>query len=67
VVQLHQDPDPETGGTYTIKRWRVARLSREGEVEEVELRPDNPSFAPLRMSPADGEIRVIAEFLEIVG
>jgi hypothetical protein len=33
----------------------------------VELRPDNPDFKPMRMRRADGEIRVIAEFLEVVG
>ena len=34
---------------------------------KIELRPDNPAFKPLRMKPETGDIRVIAEFLEVVG
>lgn len=38
-----------------------------GAVEEIELRPDNPAHQPWRMRAEDGEIRVVAEFLEVVG
>ena len=41
VVELRDEEDPDTGGRYTLKRWRVARLSPEGHLEEVELCPDN--------------------------
>jgi len=67
VVQLREAADPEHGGSYTLKRWHVVKLASDGGVEEVELRPDNPDFKPMRMRRADGEIRVIAEFLEVVG
>jgi type III restriction enzyme len=67
VVELRGDADPETGGAYTLKRWRVTKTGPGGGASEIELRPDNPSFAPRRLKPADGEIRVIAEFLEVVG
>lgn len=67
VVQLRDEADPETGGKFTLKRWRVVKARPDGWVEEVELRPDNPSYKPMRMRAADGEIRAVAEFLEVVG
>jgi len=45
-VQLREDADPEHGGSYTLKRWHVAKLGSDGGVQEVELRPDNPDFKP---------------------
>ena len=44
----------------------VTKYRDEGAVEEVELRPDNPGFVPKRYAPA-GQLRALAEFLEIVG
>jgi len=67
LVQLRDSADPETGGAYTLKRWRVTATTADGGAGEIELRPDNPTFKPIRMSPDDGDVRVIAEFLEIVG
>jgi len=67
VVELRGDGDPETGGAYTLKRWRVTKTGPDGGATEIELRPDNPSFTSRRTKPADGDIRVIAEFLEVVG
>ncbi len=67
VVQLRDATDPETGGSYTLKRWRVTATSPDGGAADIELRPDNPGFNPIRMRREDGEIRVIAEFLEVVG
>jgi hypothetical protein len=67
VVQLRDATDPETGGSYTLKRWHVASVGKDGGSRDIELRSDNPDFAPIRMRREDGEIRVIAEFLEVVG
>ena len=67
VVQLRDEADPDTGGKYTLKRWRVVKARPNGWVEEVELRPDDPSYKPMRLRAADGEIRAVAEFLEVVG
>jgi hypothetical protein len=65
VVQL-RETDPETGGQYTLKRWRVTKYAADGGVERVELRPDNPDYKVIKLSAKDGEIRPVAEFLEIV-
>jgi type III restriction enzyme len=67
VVQLHEASDPETGGRYTLKRWTVAKWSSAGAVEVVSLRPDNPGFEPIPLTAASGDLRVVAEFLEVVG
>jgi type III restriction enzyme len=67
VVQLREAADPEHGGGYTLKRWHVVKMGTDGGVQEVELRPDNPDFKPMRLRRADGEIRVLAEFLEVIG
>src|ERR1700690_1655198 len=67
VVQLRNATDPETGGSYTIKRWRVTATDPDGGAAEIELRPDNPDFKPIGMRREDGEMRLIAEFLEVVG
>ncbi|WP_437730162.1 hypothetical protein [Sorangium sp. So ce1335] len=65
IVQL-RDEDPDTGGRYTFKRWRVTRLSAEGGVEEVELRADNPAFKARKFRSQGGEMRVVAELVEAV-
>jgi len=57
----------QTGGQYTLKRWKVTQTTGDGGVVEVELRPDNPSFKPKKFSAKDGDLRVVAEFLEVVG
>jgi hypothetical protein len=67
IIQLREATDPETGGQYTLKRWRVTKYSDEGGVQEIELRPDNPGFVAKRYTAKDGELRAVAEFLEIVG
>jgi SOS-response transcriptional repressor LexA len=67
VVRLASDSDPETGA-YTLKRWKVTKLSQGGQVSEVALRPDNRDFEPVILTPESGiDVRVVAEFLETLG
>jgi type III restriction enzyme len=67
IVQLNgKAQDPETG-RYTLKRWRVTRRAPTGEVEEITLGPDNHDFKPIVLTPASGQVRVVAEFMESVG
>ena len=42
-------------------------MRADGGVEQIELVPDNSSFKVMRHRAEDGEIRVVAEFLEVVG
>ena len=67
VVELREGAESDLGGRYTLKRWHVAKLERNGRVTEVELRPDNLPYQSIRLRPADGEIRVVAELLEVLG
>ena len=67
VAQLRTVTDPDTGGTYTLKRWLVAARGEDGSVSAVDLPPDTPPFPPLHLTPDDGDLRVVAEFLEVVG
>ena len=67
VVQLRSsDTDPELGGRYTLKRWRVTKLSDEGGVEEIELAPDNRGFPKRKVTALEGEIRAVAELMSVL-
>ena len=66
IVQLREGTDPDTGGQYTLKRWRVVQLGADGSVMQVELRPDNPGYKSMRYSAKDGDLRAVAEFVEVV-
>ena len=66
VVELREGAESDLGGRYTLKRWRVSKLSADGGVLEVELRPDNRAYRTFCICPGEGEIRVVAEFLEVL-
>jgi SOS-response transcriptional repressor LexA len=51
--------DPETGGAFTVKRYRAFG-------GRVALEPVNAEFAPLVVNDAD-EVRVIAEVVKVLG
>jgi SOS-response transcriptional repressor LexA len=65
LVRLASRADPETGA-YTLKRWKVTKVSGE-EIQEITLRPDNKALKPLHVTPSDNQVRVVAELLETVG
>ena len=67
IVQLNGTAQDAETGRYTLKRWRVTKRSATGEVEEVTLGPDNHDFKPIVLTPAIGDVRVVAEFMETVG
>lgn len=67
VVELRNQTDPDVGGAYTLKRWRASKRTAEGGIAELALVADNPDFGRILLRPQDGEVRVIAEFLEVVG
>jgi len=70
LVELRDAVDPETGERYTVKRyesektpagdsWRHARIT---------LRPLNPAYEPIVLSPSDEErLQVVAEVVEVLG
>jgi len=66
VVELREGAESDLGGRYTLKRWRVVAMDLEGAVTEIELRPDNRSYKTIHLRQSDGEIRVVAELLEVL-
>ncbi|MBI4583214.1 MAG: DEAD/DEAH box helicase family protein [Planctomycetes bacterium] len=71
VLVQHRDiHDPETGGSYTVKRYR---REKEGDGTgswrhtEIRLDPENPEFEPIVLKNVpDDEFRVIAEVVEVL-
>lgn len=70
LVQLRDTTDPETGHRYTVKRYESEKITTDDfwRHERITLKPLNPDFAPIVLTGADdGELQVIAEFLEVLG
>jgi hypothetical protein len=70
VLVEHRDiHDPETGGSYTVKRYRSRKATDAEGWRHVEIRlaPENPEFAPIVLrESAEGEVRVVAELVEVL-
>lgn len=69
LVQLRDSADPETGQSYTVKRYESEKTLQEGSWrhEQIMLRPANPDFEPIFITSADeGEVTVVAELIEIL-
>jgi type III restriction enzyme len=71
LIQHQGLSDPETGGAFTVKRYRSEKtLEEDGNIAttRIELRPDNPEFDPIVLRPEDGsEVSVIAEYVALLG
>ena len=71
VLVQHRDvDDPETGGSYTIKRYAS---EKKGDVAgswrhtEIRLLPEKLDFAPIILRDVrDDEFHVIAELVEVL-
>jgi predicted helicase len=58
--------DPETGGHYTVKRYREEKGP--GGRKRIVLQPENPEFEPIVISPAEAEeVTVIGEVVTVLG
>lgn len=75
LVQHHSLGDPETGGTYTVARYHSVRVAGPPSSDEpgwhhesIQLLPSNPAFPPIAITPEQAaELRVIAEFIRVIG
>ena len=69
LVQLRDAVDPETGASYTVKRYESEK-TRDGDSwrhTTIRLKPLNPDFEPIVLSGADEDnIQVVAEFVDVV-
>lgn len=72
LVQHRDVTDPETGGSYTVKRYQSEKQG-DGEGwqhERITLMPmsSDPQYQPLVLVPKDeGAVRVVAEWVAVVG
>lgn len=70
LVEHHAIADPDTGGSYTIKRYRSQAVPGELDLwrdAEVRLEPDNPAYAPIVLTEVvEDEVRVVAELVEVL-
>jgi len=70
LVQLRDAIDPETGERYTVKRYESEKALSAGSWRHVRitLKPLNPDFEPIILSPEEGErLQVVAELIEVLG
>lgn len=67
LVQYRGVSDPETGGAFTVKRYRSEKIAGEDgdwRHERITLEPINPDYEPLVLRPgSEGDVVVVAEFV----
>lgn len=70
LLQHQEISDPETGGSYTLKRYESETVGDPDETwshVEVRLQPANRDFAPIVLKPgSEGEVRPVAELIEVL-
>ena len=70
LVQLRDEPDPDSGGRYTVKKYESEKSAVDDGTwrhTRIVLRPINPGFKPIILLEEDeGSIGVIAEFLQVL-
>jgi hypothetical protein len=71
LVEHRAIDDPDNGGSYTVKRYRSRKRAVDGELwehDEIVLEPLNPEYEPIVLSGVeDGEVRVVAELVDVLG
>lgn len=71
LAQHHSIEDPETGGSYTVKKYHSEKIpSRDAEWKhsKITLIPENPDYEPIELVPqSEDDINVIAELKKVLG
>lgn len=71
LVQYQGPGDPDTGGSYTVKRYRSEKsMDQDGQWRHTRLtlEPLNPSFDPIVLTAeSEGDVQVIAEYIATLG
>jgi|GEM_PF-24894 len=67
LVQHHSIDDPETGGKYTIKKYKS---DKSGAVQKIILEPENNDYEPIILDNADEakaeELVAAGEFVSVI-
>ena len=70
LVQHRGIEDPESGGQFTVKRYKSEKSSNPDgtwQHTKITLEPLNPAYQPIAIDPSDAEsVTVVAEFLEVL-
>jgi SOS-response transcriptional repressor LexA len=69
LVQHREISDPETGGSYTIKRYRSEKASKDDGWGHrvIYLEPKNSDYSTIVLTPeTEGELLLVAEFISIM-
>lgn len=68
LAQHREIADPETGGSYTVKRYRSAKRDVDGEVVgTIELEPLNGEYEPIILTNVDDdEVTIIGELVKVL-
>jgi type I restriction enzyme, R subunit len=70
LVQLRDTIDPDNGERYTVKRY-VSEKVTDGDSwrhSRITLKPINPDFQPIVITGSEeGELQVVAEYVEVLG
>lgn len=72
LVQHHSIDDPDTGGSYTIRKYtRSIEMDKSGEeVKTIILETLNREYEPIVLAPGDSDveeqIQVIGEFVGVI-
>lgn len=70
VLARHNDIHDDDLGQYTVKLYERRQLDEDGDRVEITLRPDsrNPEFEPIELrNLAEGDLRIVAELVEVLG
>jgi DUF2075 family protein/phage repressor protein C with HTH and peptisase S24 domain len=70
LAELRGVTDPETGGAYTVKKYKSKKeydSEDDWHHSDIMLEPLNPAFEPIDLAKyPEGEIRIIAEFIGVL-
>jgi SOS-response transcriptional repressor LexA len=69
LVQLRDATNTESGERYTVKRYdsEKAKHGDSWRHTRITLKPVNPDFEPIVLTGDEGQLQVIAEFVEVLG
>ena len=70
LVQYRGPEDPETGGSFTVKKFSSEKIStseNEWKHMKITLSPINPSYDPIILAPEEaGDVQVVAELIHVL-
>ncbi len=70
LAQYRGPSDPETGGSFTVKRYRSEKAENpDGTWQHIQivLEPLNPAYPPIELKPeSEEDVKVIAEWLVVL-